>query len=102
MRRIEITVDDADADRLKLEADQLGISRSDLLRDRVTRTPVKTDKLFSPLSTTAWWNALAAGRVREWTGVRSKASLRLFSVNWLVKRLVRLLIRKRGHTPLGE
>ena len=49
MRRIEITVDDADADRLKLEADQLGISRSDLLRDRVTRTPVKTNKLFSPL-----------------------------------------------------
>ena len=48
MRRIEITVDDADADRLKLEADQLGISRSDLLRERVTRMPVKTDKLLSP------------------------------------------------------
>ena len=48
MRRIEITLDDADADRLKREADQLGISRSDLLRERVTRTPVKTDKLLSP------------------------------------------------------
>ena len=42
-------MDDADADRLKLEADQLGISRSDLLRDRVTRTPVKTDKLLTPV-----------------------------------------------------
>ena len=31
MKRIEITVDDADADRLKVEAEQLGISRSDLL-----------------------------------------------------------------------
>lgn len=48
MKRIEITVDDADADRLKQEADQLGISRSDLLRERVTRTPVNTDKLLSP------------------------------------------------------
>ena len=35
MKRIEITLDDADADRLKHEADQLGISRSDLLRERV-------------------------------------------------------------------
>ena len=37
MKRIEIKVDDVDADRLKIEADQLGISRSDLLRDRITR-----------------------------------------------------------------
>ena len=49
MKRIEITVDDADADRLKVEAEQLGISRSDLLRDRVTRIPVNTDKLMSPV-----------------------------------------------------
>ena len=42
-------VDDADADRLKQEAEQLGISRSDLLRDRVTRTPVNTDKFMSPI-----------------------------------------------------
>lgn len=48
MRRIEITLDDADADRLKHEADQLGISRSDLLRERVTRTPIKTDRLLTP------------------------------------------------------
>lgn len=48
MKRIEITVDDADADRLKIEAEQLGISRSDLLRERVTRTPVSTDKLLTP------------------------------------------------------
>ncbi len=48
MKRIEITVDDADADRLKLEADQLGISRSDLLRERIKRTPVKTDRLLTP------------------------------------------------------
>tara|TARA_R100001510_G_scaffold56578_1_gene62429 strand:+ start:2638 stop:2892 length:255 start_codon:yes stop_codon:yes gene_type:complete len=48
MKRIEIKVDDVDADRLKIEADQLGISRSDLLRDRITRTPKKSKKFSTP------------------------------------------------------
>ncbi|ADD94971.1 hypothetical protein MedDCM-OCT-S16-C5-cds36 [uncultured Mediterranean phage MEDS3 group] len=66
MKRIEITVDDADADRLKLEADQLGISRSDLLRERIKCTPLKTDKRLTP---TDFYDLVERTRRRAGQGV---------------------------------
>ena len=48
MKRVEVMLDEADAFRLKQEAEVLGISRSDLLRKRALSTHLNNDKVLTP------------------------------------------------------